>query len=420
MDINFNQGKKELETEQQEQMISEDGEIITDFEEDTTDYAKLNRERERDEFKDHIKKLLMIMGVIVLVLILIFFLSSLFIKKKYTYPEIETVMENACKDYFKDYPNYLPKEENASRNVPVDNLVDGNYMKDLSSYVPDGVTCNGRVNVEKTSEDYDYRAYLNCGDTYKTIELAKKIANETPIVNSGYGLYNLHGNYVYRGEKVNNYLKLEQNLWRIVRVNSDETITLVLSDRFDMNSVQWDNRFNKVKGHNIGINNYSTSRVKENLAKMYKGFTDENGKKKVLLSDTDKTKLAYFDLCVGKRGSTETGNANISECKEKEVNQKVGLLTISDYMMASTDVDCKTALSANCMNYNYLYTDEYSFWFATADSANSFDVYCLDQYNGLVIRHANSSGRVRPVITLKANVFYMSGKGTKSNPYVIK
>lgn len=420
MDINFNQGKKELESEQQEQMISEDGEIITDFEEDTTDYAKLNREREKDEFKAHIKKLLVIMGVLVLVLILVFFISSLFIKKTYTYQEIETIMENACKKYFADYPNYLPKEENASRNVPVDNLVNGNYMKELSEYVPEGVACNGRVNVEKTSEDYDYRAYLNCGDNYKTIELAKKIANETQIVNSGYGLYNMHGNYVYRGEIVDNYLKLEQRLWRILRVNSDETITLVLSNKFEMNSVPWDDRYNKSKDYNIGINNYSTSRIKENIDKLYNGIKDENGNTQVLLSKNDKTKLAYFNLCVGKRGVTETGNANISECKEKEVNQKIGLLTISDYMMASTDVDCKTALSENCMNYNYLNTDEYSYWFATADSSNSYDVYSLDQLNGLTLKHASSSGRIRPVITLKANVFYKSGTGTKSKPYEIK
>ena len=264
MEINFNEGKKELdnvqETEtQEEEMISEDGEIITDYEEDTTDYEKIKQDRNKEELKGQIKKLLIIAGVILGIILFFILIVSLFMKKSYTYDDVELVMKNATQKYFVEYKNYLPKEEGDTRNVPVDNLVAGKYMKELSYYLPND-TCTGRVTVEKTADSYDYRPYLNCGESYQTIELYKKVAGDDNIVTSGYGLYNLYGNYVFRGEDVNNFVKLGDNLWRIFKVTSDGNIGLVYHDRISYSSLSWDDRYNKAKDYNIGINNYVTSR----------------------------------------------------------------------------------------------------------------------------------------------------------------
>ena len=420
MEINFNEGKKELnentEIESHEEMISEDGEIITDYEEDTTDYQAKKSVYNKDEFKDQLKKIIKVVGIIIIVLIVFILIISLFTKKNYTYDDVEKVMENACKDYFKDYANYLPKEENDTRNVPVNNLIEGKYMKDLSYYLPDS-TCTGRVTVEKLSSDYDYRAYLNCGDSYETIELYKRITKEDNLVTSGYGLYSLYGNYVFRGEDVNNYIEFANDTWRVVKVTSDGNVVLIYDGRISSTSTSWDDRYNQVKEYNIGINNFATSRVKENLAKLYNNKFDEELK---LFSETDKAKLTQFDLCVGKRSQKDTTNNNSIECSEKAVSQDIGLLTVSEYMQASLDTNCKTTVSENCQNYNYLNTEDFVWWLATADKGNTYDAYYFEPTYGVQVKHASSSGYLRPVVYLKSNVFYKSGNGSKEKPYKIK
>ena len=421
MEINFNEGKKELDKteENTEPMISEDGEIITDYEEE----EEVEEEKtpvsvlDKDELKAQLKKPLMIGGAILIVIVFIILIASLFTKKEYTYAEIETIMENACKDYFADYSNYLPKEVGDSRNVSVDNLINGGYMKELDKYTPDGVACTGRVTVEKVTTGYDYNGYLNCGESYKTEELYKRVTDDKNIVTSGYGLYTLNGNYVFRGETVNNYLKLGAITWRIVRVNSDGTIVLVNNDKVKESSGPWDDRYNASKDSNVGINNYATSRLKENLKKLYDNKLLEEFK---LLTSNDKAKLTAFDVCVGKRLQKAQGNNNSYECSEKDTGQYIGTLTVSEYMQASLDKTCKTTLSATCQNYNYLNTEEYSWWVATGDKSNSYDVYCFIPSSGIQVKHASTNGYLRPVVHLKSNVFYKSGNGSPEKPYTIK
>ncbi len=420
MEINFNEGKKELnntsETESQEQMISEDGEIITDFEEEDTDYTQVKSSIDKDELKGQIKKVLVVAGVILGVLVLIILMMSLFVKKEYSYSDIEEIMEKACQKYFVDYANYLPKEVNDTRNVPVENLVEGKYMKDLSTYLKEGVTCTGRVTVQKLTEGYDYKGYLNCGDNYETTELYKKVTKEDNLKTSGYGLYSLYGNYVFRGEEVDNYVKLNGYLWRIVKVTSDGNIALIFNDKISLSSLPWDDRYNKAKDYNIGNNNYSTSRVKENLAKLYNGTLDETI---TILKSKHRAYLTEFDLCVGKRAQNDKTNNNATECSEKETSQQIGLLTVSEYMQASLDNNCNSTLSESCQNYNYLNTD-YNWWLATADKSNSYDAYHFATNLGVQVKHASSQAYLRPVVYLKSNVFYNGGKGTKTDPYKIK
>ena len=103
-------------------------------------------------------------------------------------------------------------------------------MKPLAEYVGEDKTCSGVVQVEKSGTNYLYVPYLNCGDDYVTLELYRKVlANET-IVTSGYGLYQTNGSYVFRGEVVNNFVKLGESMWRIVKITSNNTMYLIARD----------------------------------------------------------------------------------------------------------------------------------------------------------------------------------------------
>ena len=184
-----------------------------------------------------IKLMLIIIGV-TFALLFILFIASLFTKKSYTYSDVESIMKDAAVSYFADYPEYLPTQEGSIVEVDAVNLITAGKMKDLSEYLGD-TACGGAVQVQKSGSEYLYTPYLNCGESYITQELYKKVASET--VTSGDGLYASGNAYIFRGENVNNYVKLDKSLWRIVKVNSDGSMVLIHAEGI-MYTQPWDNR----------------------------------------------------------------------------------------------------------------------------------------------------------------------------------
>lgn len=406
MNINFNSGKSY--TPKPEAENNEDNYEVEEITPNQNN--KLN-----EDAKKKLYKILFIIAGAFIIIILLILIASLFTKKSYTYADIEKIMKNAAIEYFNEHKNYLPKSNGDTVEVNVTNLIVEEKMKDLSEYTKSNIACKGYVEVEKRDSSYIYSPFLNCGDNYETIELYKKLTKEKNLVTEGYGLYNLNSEYTYKGEKVKNYLQLNNNLWRIVKVNSDNSILLVSNESLN-GSLQWDNRYNTQKGYNIGINNYPTSRIKEALDEVYKGIYKNNEK---LLSAEDKEKIKPFTQCISKRDKLDQTKDNSTECIEKYENQKLGLLTVSDYLNASVDKNCNNTISAECQNYNYL-QEEKDYWLATTNSQNTYEVYIVLADGGIELRYATSSAYIKPTITLKSNVLYESGNGTKSNPYKIK
>ncbi len=373
--------------------------------------------RKKEENNKAKKKMMLFMGVVigfVVLILLVLLLSSLFIKKSYSYEDIEEVIKNATVSYFKDHPDLLPQVDGGIVEIEVDNLVSAEKMKPLNEYTKEGVSCTGRTLVEKTGSEYLYTPYLDCGEDFITQELYKKVTEK--VATSGYGLYKINNDYVYRGEKVNNYVELDEGLWRIVKVTSNNRIMLI-KELSSGSSLAWDNRYNSTVGYTSGINNYTASRIKEYIDKMY---TDpDKALNEIMLSSSDKEKLLSFNQCIGKRGLNDTDNSGNIECSQVMENQKVGLLTASDYIMASLDGNCKSIANEACQNYNYL-VEDYSWWLATANKDNTDKVYSIDNYGRMASSNAMEFAYVRPVIYLNSKVLYKSGDGSKDKPFKLK
>lgn len=366
--------------------------------------------------KKKLMKLMFIIVIVVLVVILTLFIVSLIMGRKQSYSSVETTMKNAAIKYYSDHKNRLPAASNSNEGVEVTTLVSGEYMKPLSEYLGENTKCTGKVTVERNGENFVYTPYLDCGNSYKTIELVKQVTNESNIVVTGDGLYNINNTYIFRGENVKNYLKLDDDLWRIVKITSDNKIYLI-KDEFRTNNltVPWDDRYNTIAGYNAGINDYKVSRLREEVIKKYNSNA-ENGK---ILSKTARQKLTKFDLCIGSRDPNYVSNDNSAECSTVLKNQKVGLLTLSDYLIASIDSECISPLSSSCQNYNYLKSNS-AWWVTTANSENTYQVYRIES-NGVVKKtYALSYAAIRPVVVLNERTMYATGTGTKSNPYKIK
>ena len=60
------------------------------------------------------------------------------------------------------------------------------------------------------------------------------------------------GEYVYRGDDVKNYVSFNNQLWRIVKVDSEGDIKLVLA-QYTKDSYVWDDAYNEDKKNSVGI-----------------------------------------------------------------------------------------------------------------------------------------------------------------------
>lgn len=388
---------------------------IETFDDDDDDVVEESSSRGSSD--DAKKKLFKMMGIIcgVMVgLLVIIYIASLLSQKEYTYADIENIMKEAAVGYFNDNPQYLPKEEGKIVQLDSQNLIYEERMKAFTEY---GIECpKGYVQVEKVGTEYVYTPYLDCGENYATVELYKKVLSDNSIVTSGYGLYNMDNAKVFRGEDVNNYVKLDNSLWRIVKVNSDNTLALIHNEGLHY-SQAWDDRYNEAKLYNIGNNQFSTSRIKEYLTRIYSNPKEED--QEVILSDHDKSRVTSYTLCVGKRTPMSTKNNNSEECAVTSKNTKLGLLTLSDYLNASVDPNCKNSTNKSCLNYNYLVIDS-SWWLATANKENTYSAFMVNDSGAVEVANASQYSKVRPVIHLSERALFDKGTGTLEDPYTIR
>lgn len=409
-DMDFNLANNTKKTKESEIIVDEYDEEDEEIEEtpSTSSSSSLNKNQMT-------KVMFLVIGAIVVIFLLIILVMALF-QKSYTYEDIETVMIQAAESYFKNNPESLPTGS-SSVEISAGELSSAGYMKPLEEYVPEGSICSGSVNVQKSGSNYLYTPKLDCGDSYATMPLYRKVQEDNKIVSSGYGLYNKAGNKVFRGEVVNNYIQLDKVLWRIVKITSSGEMVLI-TDEYEAFPLAWDDRYNQSVQYSSGINTYSASRIRESINHIYE-LPEDSEETELLLSNADKAKLVSYNLCTGKRSADELGTDNASECREVLKDQIIGLLTVSDYMAASTDVNCKTATSAACQNYNYL-VDSQEWWTVTAIKENTYQAYIVDTDGDLEIQNVNLYANLRPVVHLNSKVLYKSGDGSKENPYMVK
>lgn len=351
------------------------------------------------------------LGIVVLVIAGALIYNKFFYKR--SFEDIETIMTDATINYCEDHKDSLPKSNGETNIIKVNKLVSGEYMKSISDYLKDdSITCKANVNVTKVNKQYRYTPILDCGEKYQTELLVDKIKNSTKIVTSGDGLYELNNELVYRGENPNNNIELGKYKWKIVKI-TDDRLVLIFNDYIkDDEPKTWDDRYNKEKDDEVGINDYTVSRALEYVTKLY------NGKK--LFNQDDKLLISSFNLYIGKRKEEETNKTGEIEKSKILENQYIGLLPAYDYMNASLDNNCTTTDNYSCTNYNYLAPYEKSWWLLTGDASNSYKVYKTSNYSNLFTTNASGEANFRPIITLVKDTIYIDGNGTTKHPYTIK
>lgn len=350
-------------------------------------------------------------GSIALVMLLIIVTISVtvrFVGIKISYEELEKKLENATYRYLTENPNNLPSSNNPTVAISATTLIEQNYLKELKKYVKDP-SCTANVLVDYINNDYKYQAYLTCSE-FKTEKFVDKIKANNKISQMGEGLYEMNNELVFRGQNPNNFISFADELWRIVKIDKNNTIQMILTETEDDDIYGvWDDRYNTEVDSNYGVNNYNLSRAliftKQFYDTKYKKYEDD---------------LTKYDLCVGKRLEDSTDKSGRLECNEKIQDQEIGLLPLYDYMNASLDAMCQTSISKECQNYNYLVNEDSRWWTMTANMKNTHSAFSISIYGEIDSDNTSYSTNLRYVIALNPSVLYKSGEGTKENPYIIR
>ena len=282
-----------------------------------------------------------------------------------------------------------------------------------------GNSLNKEVSVSKIFAD----AILNDNNL---ITAAPTLTNSSNNTSDASGLYKStdtntgDATYYFRGAVENNYVSFAGFTWRIVRINEDGTIRIVMQDCINDNAyVVFNSNSNDYK-----YMYYTNSEAKTVLENWYQ---TNIGSKSDLINNVASGNYYCEQAKVKTLPESSSGNATMTtnesyipnfKCEmdgnsKGIINASVGLLTYDEVIYAGNYY-----LQTNT-NY-YLYNGKY-FW--TMSPAGFSGVYSIvwdvTSVGALTTSFVYGSAALRPVLNLKADTL-VTGTGTSANPYVIE
>lgn len=370
--------------------------------------------------RDNILKLAIILVIAIIAIVLV----SIFAGKKSEpnvetgdgYQELEKKMYDAAIKYAGDHADILPKTKDKDLNVKLRTLVEGNYIGELHAIEDKNVVCTGNVKItllDLDTNDYDFIPHLECGKYYETQSIKEKIINNQ-VVTTGDGLYKQGDEYVFKGDYPNNYIKLGDGTYRILSITKDGDLKLLSTFSTSVRYI-WDNRYNSEVGTYVGFNNYTISRMKDNLEFLYTNTTQEDGE--IIFVENEKKYFKEHDFCIGKINPNDTNYNIAGECAET-YTYYVGLMNISDYYRASISAECSGPNDLDCNNYNYLFKKG-PYVTMNADSTTSYKYIRIDD-GVLNTIEANNGDSLYMTVYIDGNNSYLSGEGSEKDPYVLR
>lgn len=225
--------------------------------------------------------------------------------------------------------------------------------------------------------------------------------------------------YYFRGSVDNNYVKMNNLMFRIVRINGDGSVRLVLDKTLEDNSYYL-RRINKTNEY---LNNmiFDNSDIKKVLDEWYN--TNLLSVDNYIASSNFCYDNAFYlqnesEYFTNSYDRIYVSNAASLNCQEGIYVGKVGLLSIDEVIYAGASKD-------DTNNSYYLYNPSIlNNWWTMSSSkvnaqSNNVNNYLITSGGGIDLEgKLNSSYGIRPVISLNKSV-KVSGMGTLENPYEI-
>lgn len=212
--------------------------------------------------------------------------------------------------------------------------------------------------------------------------------------------------YYFRGNVVNNYVSFANLTWRIVRINGDGTVRLVLDGLGDELTSYYD----EGKGFE-----YKGSHMEETLNNWAKSYL-ENYKEYLanarFCNDTNHDSAYNFNAYV----RNVINNISSLNCLGSNFTSSIGTLTIDEVILAGA--------SPTRSNKLYYLTNEdiKDTWYtitAAKGSSTSMNLFMVESDGNIKTSiNGNLFRSIRPVINLIKNI-EVEGTGTNTDPYKI-
>lgn len=315
------------------------------------------------------------------------------------------------------YANDVTYNLKSTSNLDIKNKLESSMITNLTA-INGNETIKYSITFE-TNNSEKYYGTIQIGrkeddsNTFINVLLANNNISNTLITNIGEpstieeGLIPIQDEdgvaYYFRGAVSNNNVNFAGLNWKIVKINGNNTIKLVLNSLIPDLSKYSDNK-----------DSYEESIIKDTLSNWYKNNLEEYSEYLIYCKfcndsviNSNSEYYAYTRLITDK-------NPN-SICVGNIVSDKIGLLTADEVMLAGGSEKENTKY--------YLYNSNITTAYYTMTSAkNSGNVYYpfMVNTNGALITNTGSTllRGVRPVINIVKNA-KVSGDGTTDNPYNI-
>ncbi len=295
----------------------------------------------------------------------------------------------------------------------IDNIVQDNLLiqsgdtQNFTLTVTNNTSTTFKLEIEKIDdvEEYFYMTLLNQNEV---VEAATTVGSEVASTNEGLiaSSDDDGATYYFRGAVTNNYVTFAGLTWRIVRINGDGSVRLILDDIADT-----------LANYNSDMEDYEDTSHTD-LFTSLESFYDSN------LSNYD-SYIANTRFCseVGKTDTTYNAYTRIVtneiptfNCLGERFTSKIGLLTVDEVVFAGGLYGEE--------NTNYcLYNEEIdNLWWTLSlskEDDGAFYPFLVNEKGEIVDNVSGSLYRgFRPVISLNRNVL-VTGTGTIDDPYVV-
>ena len=265
------------------------------------------------------------------------------------------------------------------------------------------------------------------GKQYEVIDAEPTLTTSSNNTSDASGLYKSTatntGNptYYFRGNVTNNYVSFAGQTWRIVRINEDGTIRIVMQDgindntkyKFNSNYNNYTYMYYTNSEAKVTLENWYQTNIesKTNLAKSVASGAYYCEQAKVKRDDNYKSEsavmISYTNYTPDFKCDNDGNNKGI-------VSAGIGLLTYDEAIYAGYYI-------APIISSNYL-SNKISWWTMSTAGLNTTGISNIwfsssDRFGNVAVYGSNI---LRPVVNIKSNVQVSSGDGTKENPFVVE
>ena len=320
-----------------------------------------------------------------------------------------TLIEKAASDYILEHNDLLDEYNLNPTLVSIEDLKNAGLLN--TGKIKNPVTkdeMNGCIVVSYSldTKGYQYKYNDETCDSLKSkypkiVSAYETITNNETTVIKGSGLYEIDNEFVYRGNDVNNYLKINQDMYRIISINKDSKTLKIIKTTGEVKS--WE--------ENTDVTDYSfrISSINTYLNSTFYNTFD------------DKMKLLIKPNATWYIGAVDGNNMGFSTLKSLEqsstYNANVGLLTLYEYVSASSNDKCQNDyLDEGCGYDNYLNFDS-NYWLI---NNHEDKVWYINSKGNIASSNSPKTSlyKVYPVFNLAVNTI-ITGSGTESEPYMI-